>query len=485
MSAPPPTVRTDAPIALNDSDREALLAIRTVVGPKGWIDGATEMAPYLHDQRGLYVGRALGVARPANTEEVAAVVSLCAAAKLPIVPQGGNTGLVVGSVPDGSGRSIVLSLARMNRIRDIDPLNNTMTVEAGCVLAALQQAAAEAGRLFPLSLGAEGSCMIGGNLSTNAGGVQVLRYGNARNLVLGLEVVLPDGRIWSGLRALRKDNTGYDLKQLFMGAEGTLGVITGAVLRLFPQPRSVVTAFAAVPELAHVMDLLGEAQAATGEAVRGFELIPEIGLDFVMRHIEGTQRPLKTVSPWYVLMEFAGGSANLRESVETFLAGAFDAGRVTDATIAESETQAKQIWRIRETLPEAQSREGGSIKHDVAVPISGIVELIERGSQRLKAWMPGARPFPFGHIGDGNIHFNVSQPPGMDRAAFLARWDEANKIIHDLTAELHGSFSAEHGIGRLKRHELTHYRGEIELDLMRRVKAAIDPDGLMNPGVML
>jgi FAD/FMN-containing dehydrogenase len=485
MSAPPPTVGNDAPISLSDADRDALAAIKSVVGPKGWMEAASDIEPYLHDQRGLYVGRTLAVVRPATTEEVAAVVRLCAAAKLPIVPQGGNTGLVVGSVPDGTGRSIVLNLARMSRVREIDPINNTMTVEAGCVLATLQQAAADAGRLFPLSLGAEGSCMIGGNLSTNAGGVQVLRYGNARNLVLGLEVVLPDGRVWNGLRGLRKDNTGYDLKQLFMGAEGTLGVITGAVLRLFPQPRSVVTVFAAAPKLAHVMELLGEAQAATGEAVRGFELIPEIGLDFVARHIAGTQRPLKTVSPWYVLMEFAGGDDKLRDSVENFLAGAFESGRVIDATIAESETQAKQIWRIRETLPEAQTREGGSIKHDVAVPISRIVELIEQGSRRLEAWMPGARPFPFGHIGDGNIHFNVSQPPGMDKAAFIARWDEANKIVHDLTAELNGSFSAEHGIGRLKRAELTQYRADVELDLMRRVKRALDPDGLMNPGVML
>ena len=485
MSTPPPTARHDAPIIVSDADRDVLAAIRIVVGPKGWLDAAGDIAPYLHDQRGLYVGRTLAVVRPASTEEAAAVVSLCAAAKLPVVPQGGNTGLVVGSVPDGSGRSIVLSLARMNHIRAIDPINNTMTVDAGCVLASLQQAASEAGRLFPLSLGAEGSCMIGGNLSTNAGGVQVLRYGNARNLVLGLEVVLPDGRVWDGLRGLRKDNAGYDLKQLFMGAEGTLGVITGAVLRLFPQPRSVVTLFAAVPKLAHVMELLGEAQAATGEAVRGFELIPEIGLDFVTRHIEGTIRPLKTASPWYVLMEFSGGDERLRGSVEAFLEVAFEAGRIADATIAESETQAKQIWRIRETLPEAQTREGASIKHDVAVPISRIVDLIEQGTRRLEAWLPGARPFPFGHVGDGNIHFNVSQPPGMDKAAFIARWDEANKIIHDLTAELHGSFSAEHGIGRLKRAELTHYRSAVEIDLMRRVKAALDPDGLMNPGIIL
>jgi FAD/FMN-containing dehydrogenase len=485
MSAPPPTVRNDAPIALSDADREVLAAIRIVVGPKGWIDGASDIEPYLHDQRGLYVGRTLAVVRPASTEEVAAVVSLCAAAKLPIVPQGGNTGLVIGSVPDSSGRSIVLSLARMNSIREIDAINATMTVDAGCVLASLQQAAADAGKLFPLSLGAEGSCMIGGNLSTNAGGVQVLRYGNARNLVLGLEVVLPDGRVWNGLRGLRKDNTGYDLKQLFMGAEGTLGIITGAVLRLFPQPRAVVTVFAAVPNLPDVMELLGEAQAATGEAVRGFELIPEIGVEFVTRHIQGTQRPLSTVSPWYLLMEFAGGDDKLRGGVEAFLAGAFESGRIADATIAESEAQAKQLWRIRETLPEAQTREGGSIKHDVAVPISRIVELIEQGSQRLQSWMPGVRPFPFGHIGDGNIHFNVSQPPDMDKAAFIARWDEANKIVHDLTVALHGSFSAEHGIGRLKRAELVRYRSDVEVDLMRRLKAAIDPDGLMNPGIIL
>jgi FAD/FMN-containing dehydrogenase len=485
VSAPPPTTRSDAPVALTDADRAALAAVQAVVGPKGWIDGASDMAPYLHDQRGLYVGRALAVVRPGSVEDVSAVVRACAAAKLPIVPQGGNTGLVIGSVPDGSGRSIVLSLARMNRLREIDPINNTMTVDAGCVLANLQQAAADVDRLFPLSLGAEGSCMIGGNLSTNAGGVQVLRYGNARSLVLGLEVVLPDGRVWNGLRGLRKDNTGYDLKQLFMGAEGTLGVITGAVLRLYPRPRATVTVFAAVPKLADVVSLLGEAQAATGEAVRAFELVPQIGLDFVTRHVEGVSAPLATKSPWYVLMEFAAGDERLRDAVEAFLAAAFEAGRVTDATIAESEAQARQLWRIRETIPEVQTREGGSIKHDVAVPISRIAELIEEGSRRLVALIPGARPCPFGHVGDGNIHFNLSQPPGMDKAAFLARWDDCNRVVHDLTAELNGSFSAEHGIGRLKKGELAHYRSDVELELMRRIKAALDPDGLMNPGNIL
>ena len=471
-------------------DNEALAAIRAVVGAKGWFDAPSDMAPYLLDHRELYTGRCLAVVRPGNRDEVAAVVRICAQAKLPIVPQGGNTGLVGGSIPSGDGRGIVLSLSRMNRIRAFDPINNTMTVEAGCILANLQQAAAEADRLFPLSLGAEGSCMIGGNLSTNAGGVQVLRYGNTRNLVLGLEVVLPDGTLWDGLRALRKDNTGYDLKQLFIGAEGTLGVITAAVLRLFPRPRESVTALAAVPVLADVIDLLNEAQAVSGNGVTGFELIPRLGIELVTKHFPDTSEPMATGSPWYVLMEFAAGSSSgesgqLRAMVEAFLGANFENGRIADAVLAASEAQARQLWRLREILPESQTREGGSIKHDVSVPISRIAEFIAEATRRLEAAMPNIRVFPFGHIGDGNIHFNVSQPVGMDKTEFYTRWDAFNRIVHDVVAEMNGSFSAEHGIGQIKKAELRHYRSATELGLMQTIKSALDPQGIMNPGKIL
>lgn len=479
-NVPPTSAPTSA------EDKSALAAIKAVVGDKGWLDTPSDMAPYLQDHRDLYTGHCQAVVRPGNREEVAAVIKICAQANLPVVPQGGNTGLVGGSIPSGDGRGIVLSLSRMNKIRAIDPVNNTMTVEAGCVLANLQQAAAEVDRLFPLSLGAEGSCMIGGNLSTNAGGVGVLRYGNTRALALGLEVVLPDGTLWDGLRGLRKDNTGYDLKQLFIGAEGTLGVITAAVLRLFPRPGETVTAFAAVPELADVMVLLGEAQAASGDGVTGFELIPRIGVELVTKHFPDMSEPMATRSPWYVLMEFAAGgkaeSGRLRDMAEEFLAASFEAGRITDAVLAASEAQSRQLWRLREVLPEAQTREGGSIKHDIAVPISRIADVITEGTRRLEAAMPGVRAFPFGHVGDGNIHFNVSQPVGMDKTAFHSQWGAFNRIIHDLVAEMHGSFSAEHGIGQIKKTELRHYRSATELELMRKIKTALDPAGIMNPG---
>ena len=475
--------------ALANRDNETLAAIKAVVGAKGWLDETSDMAPYLQDHRDLYTGRCQAVVRPANREEVAEVVRICAAAKLPLVPQGGNTGLVGGSIPSGDGRGIVLSLSRMNRIRAIDPINNTLTAEAGCVLANLQQAAADADRLFPLSLGAEGSCMIGGNLSTNAGGVQVLRYGSARSLVLGLEVVLPDGTLWDGLRGLRKDNTGYDLKQMFIGAEGTLGVITAAVLRLYPRPGETVTAFAAVPKLDDVMILLGEAQKASGDTVTGFELIPRLGVELVTKHFPDMSDPMAEPSPWYVLMEFsAGGSASgedtgrLRAMAEEFLAANFEAGRISDAVLAANQGQAKQLWRLREILPESQTREGGSIKHDVSVPISSIAAFIAEGTRRLEAAMPGVRVFPFGHVGDGNIHFNVSQPVGMDKAAFHTQWVACNRIVHDLVMEMNGSFSAEHGIGQIKKAELHHYRSAVELALMRKIKGALDPDGIMNPG---
>jgi FAD/FMN-containing dehydrogenase len=463
---------------------EALDRIRAIVGPRGWIADAQDMAPYLVEERGLYRGRARMVVRPGSTQEVADVVKTCIDAGLAIVPQSGNTGLVGGGIPHEHGEEIVLSLSRMNRVRAIDPLNYTITVEAGCILAAVQKAAAEADRLFPLSLGAEGTCQIGGNLSTNAGGIAVLRYGMARDLVLGLEVVLADGRIWDGLRGLRKDNTGYDLKQLFLGAEGTLGIITAAVLKLFPRPGAVETGFVAVRDPAAAIELLARARSGTGDAITAFELISRQALDMVLRHIPGTSDPLATQSRWYVLMEASSGAAGggLRASLEQVLADGAEAGLVLDGTLAASGEQAKALWRLRETITEAQKPEGGSIKHDVSVPVSKVPEFIARASAACEALLPGIRIVAFGHAGDGNIHFNISQPVGADRAGYLARWEEFNRIVHDIVAELRGSISAEHGIGRLKRVELTHYKSPLEIELMRMLKRTLDPKGILNPG---
>ncbi len=466
---------------------EALDRIRAVVGPAGWTTDPDEMAPHLVEERGLYRGRALMVVRPASTQQVADIVRICAEAELPIVPQGGNTGLVGGGVPHEQGDEIVLNLSRMNRVRAVDPLNHTITVEAGCILADVQRAAEQADRLFPLSLGAEGTCQIGGNLSTNAGGIGVLRYGVARDLVLGLEVVLPDGRIWDGLTGLRKDNTGYDLKHLFIGAEGTLGIITATVLKLFPRPRSVETAFIGVPDPAAAIELLARMRAGTGDCVTAFELISRTGLEMVLRHIPGTTDPLADRHPWYVLMEASSGEATggLRTNVETVLAEAAEAGLVRDATIAASGEQARALWRLRETLPEAQKPEGGSIKHDVSVPVSKVPEFIARATSACEAALPGIRVVAFGHVGDGNIHFNLSQPIGADRDAYLARWAEFNRIVHDIVADLGGSISAEHGIGRLKRDELVRYKSPVAIEVMRTLKRALDPKGIMNPGKVI
>ncbi len=466
---------------------EALDRIRAIVGPRGWTTDPDDMAPFLVEERGLYKGRARMVVRPAATSEVAEVVKICAEAGIAIVPQGGNTGLVGGGIPHEDGEEIVVSLGRMNRVRAIDPLNYTMTLEAGCILAAAQKAAVDVDRLFPLSLGAEGTCQIGGNLSTNAGGVGVLRYGMARDLVLGLEVVLPDGRVWDGLRGLRKDNTGYDLKQLFIGAEGTLGIITAVVLKLFPRPGTIETAFIAVPDPAAAIELLARMRAGTGDAVTAFELISRRPLEMVLRHIPGTSDPLAGTHPWYVLMEASSGDAGggLRSAVESVLGAAAEAGLVRDAAIAASGEQAKALWRLRETITEAQKPEGGSIKHDVSVPVSKVPEFIARATAACEAALPGIRVVAFGHAGDGNIHYNLSQPTAADRAQFLARWSEFNRIVHDIVADLGGSISAEHGIGRLKREELRHYKPAVAIDLMRTLKQAFDPKGIMNPGKVI
>lgn len=465
-------------------DQTLLDRLSEIVGPAACIRDESAMAPYLHEERGLYRGKAALVVRPGTTAELAAIVTACAAARIPIVPQGGNTGLCGGAAPHEDASEIIVSLGRMNKVRAIDPTNFTITVEAGCILADVQRMAAEQNCLFPLSLAAEGSCQIGGNLATNAGGINVLRYGNARDLVLGLEVVLPDGRIWNGLRALGKDNTGYALRQLFVGSEGTLGIITAAVLKLFPRPAETATAFCAINSLDDASKLLNRARALSGDAVTAFELIPRIGLEMCMRHIAGVTDPLAAPHPWYVLIEFSTSrpDASVRTSFETLLETAFGEEIIADAVIAESLEQRNSLWRIRESLPEAQKHEGGSIKHDVAVPVSLVPAFIDQGMALIAANFPGARPVPFGHLGDGNIHFNISQPPGADKAAYLARWTEMNRLVHDLVVSMNGSISAEHGIGRLKVDEMKHYKDPVELDLMRRLKHALDPQNLMNPG---
>jgi D-lactate dehydrogenase (cytochrome) len=466
-------------VPLDQSLRDRLIEI---VGSAACISDESAMAPYLHEERGLYRGKATLVVRPGTTAELAQVVAACAAAKVAVVPQGGNTGLCGGAVSDED--EILVSLGRMNKVRAIDPTNFTITVEAGCILADVQRAASEQNCLFPLSLGAEGSCQIGGNLATNAGGINVLRYGNARDLVLGLEVVLPDGRIWNGLRSLGKDNTGYALRQLYVGAEGTLGIIAAAVLKLFPRPTETATAMCAVASLENATTLLNRARALSGDAVTAFELIPRIGLEMCMRHIAGVTDPFQAPHPWYVLIEFSTSrpDASVRASFETLLETAFGEEIITDAVIAESLEQRNNLWRIRESLPEAQKHEGGSIKHDVAVPVSLVPQFITQGMQAIAKHFPGARPVPFGHLGDGNIHFNITQPLGADKAAYLSQWADMNRLVHDLVMSMNGSISAEHGIGRLKVDEMKHYKDPVELDLMRRLKRALDPENLMNPG---
>jgi FAD/FMN-containing dehydrogenase len=470
-----------APVPLDQTLRDRLADI---VGQAACITDQAAMAPYLHEERGLYHGSTAMVLRPGSTAEVAKIVELCAAANIPIVPQGGNTGLCGGAVARADANEVILSLGRMNKVRAIDPMNFTITVEAGCILSDVQDAADEQGCLFPLSLAAEGSCQIGGNLATNAGGINVLRYGNARDLVLGLEVVLPDGRIWNGLRALGKDNTGYALRHLFVGAEGTLGIITAAVLKLFPRPTETATALCALTNLEDTSKLLNRARALSGDAVTAFELIPRIGLEMCVKHIAGAVDPFSAPHLWYVLMEFSTSrpDVTVRSSFDALLEVAFEEGIIADAVIAESGEQEKSLWRLRESLPEAQKHEGGSIKHDISVPVSSVPAFIAEGTAALAKHFPGVRPVPFGHLGDGNIHFNISQPIGADKDAYLARWEEMNRVVHDIVVRMEGSFSAEHGIGLLKVGEMNHYKDPVELDLMRRVKQAIDPRNLMNPG---
>ncbi|WP_332671598.1 FAD-binding oxidoreductase [Aromatoleum sp.] len=463
---------------------ELLGSLVAAIGESHVLTDIVDMAPHLTDWRGRYTGSAVAVVKPGNTAEVAAVVRACAAANVAMVPQGGNTGLCGGATPLKDGASVVINLSRLNHIRSIDPLNDTIVVEAGCTLSALQEAAAGADRLFPLSLASEGSCEIGGNLSTNAGGVHVLRYGNMRELVLGLEVVLPDGRVWDGLRGLRKDNTGYDLKQLFIGAEGTLGIITAAVLELFPRPRSHATAWVSVAGPDAAVTLLGQLRQHCGDRVAAFEIAGRSAIQLVLRHIPGARPPLTGDPEWSVLIELedAAHDAALNDLLERKLGEAVDVGLVEDAVLATSLSQAEALWALRENISEAQRVEGVSIKHDISVPVSRIPEFIERADAALLHVWPDLRIVTFGHIGDGNLHYNLSKPDAVQNADFIDRTPEVNRIVHDLVAELGGSISAEHGLGQLKRAEIIRYKSEVELDLMRTIKRSLDPAGLMNPG---
>jgi len=456
-------------------DRSLQSAFAAIVGEPHVITAPADMAPYTRDWRRQYGAQAEAVLRPASTAEVAALVALCARERIAIVPQGGNTGLCGGSVPTGAQREVVLSMSRLNRIRGVDALNDALTAEAGCVLADVQKAAEDAGRLFALSLAAEGSCQVGGTLSTNAGGVNVLRYGNAREQVLGLEVVLPDGRIWDGLRALRKDNTGYDLKQLFVGAEGTLGVITAAVLKLHPRPTAQATAWIGLADPARAVALLARLHAGLGERISAFELVSRPCLEAVLAHDPAARDPLPRPHAWYVLAEFA--DAGPQEALGARVAEALGAAvEIEDAVLAASVAQARALWKLRETIPEAQF---ANVKHDVSVPVSMVPELIRRVGDALQAAFPGAPLYAFGHIGDGNVHYNVGD------AGLLARRAQVNAIVFDAVQALGGSISAEHGLGQLKRAEIRDHKSALELGLMRSLKQTLDPQGLMNPGKVL
>jgi FAD/FMN-containing dehydrogenase len=454
--------------------------LKDAAGPDGYSEDPAEIAPHLEEWRGLSHGRSALLLKPATTAQVSAILALCHQSGTPVVPQGGNTGLVGGQIPLHG--EVLLSLKRMNRIRAVDAPGMTLVAEAGVTLKQAQDAAAAERLLFPLSLGSEGSCTIGGNVSTNAGGNHVLRYGMTRALALGLEVVLADGRVLPMLKSLHKDNTGYDLKQLFIGAEGTLGIVTAASLRLFARPAQMVTAFTAVPSPAAALKLLGHIQANTGGLLSSFELISRPTLELVLKNIPATRDPLATPSPWYVLMEVSGGTgSSLEVLTQSALEEAMSAGLVSDAAVAQNQAQARSFWHIRETIAEAEKREGVSIKHDISVPVASIPAFIEHATAIVVKTFPGARPICFGHMGDGNLHFNFSAPQGGD-AAFTAHWDEMQLTVHDMVKDYAGSISAEHGIGQMKRDVLPRYKSSEELDAMRALKAAFDPKNILNPG---
>jgi FAD/FMN-containing dehydrogenase len=467
------------------ADHSALLDdLRQAIGTAHLITEVGDMSGRLVEDRGLFTGTALALLRPGSTQEVAACLRLCHAARVPVIPQGGNTGLVGGGVPDGG---IILTTDRLNRIRNVDATNATMTVEAGCILANIQKAADRVEALFPLSLASEGSCQIGGNLSTNAGGTAVLRYGNTRDLVLGVEVVLPNGRVLNDLNGLRKNNTGYDLRNLFIGAEGTLGIITAAVLKLFPKPVARATALVACTGADSALILYERMRAQAADTLSTFEYIDQRGLQMVIDHAPGCSDPMAKAHPAYCLIELTSASTqgNLDTRLETALEGAFEAEEIIDAVIGASETQKDALWALRENLSEAQKPEGASIKHDISVPVSRVADFINIATQACMDHMPGLRPCPFGHFGDGNLHFNLSRPTDMADADFLVEYPEFNRIVHDIVHGMGGSISAEHGIGKFKRAELRRYKDPVALELMQQIKSAIDPDNLMNPGKVL
>ena len=458
-----------------------------ILGPDGVLTDATDIEPYLTDHRHLYRGSALTVAIPRTVDQVSRLLAYCNDNRIGVVPHAGNTSYCGGATPDESGKQIVLSLKRLNQIRSVDPLNYSLVAEAGCILADVQRAADDAERLFPLSLGSEGTCQIGGNLSTNAGGTSVLRYGMMRDLVLGLEVVLADGRILSTLGALRKDNTGYDIKSLFLGAEGTLGVITAAALKVFSKVRSAATAFVAVQSVQAAVELLAHLREVSGDRISSFELIPRIGIDLTTRHIPGVRDPLKERYEWHVLCEVTSSRAteNLNDLLTEALAAAFESNLVLDAVVAQSERERESLWKLRETIPEAQRIDGASLKHDISLPITSLAPFVSKAGDWIRDNVPDGRLVAYGHVGDGNLHFNLNQATGTSPDAFLAQEAPIKRVIHDMVRDFGGSFSAEHGIGRLKVGELERYASPVELDLMRSVKHAFDPNGILNPGKVL
>lgn len=459
--------------------------LRAILDDKGLVTASSEAEPYLTESRGRYRSEASVIARPVDTDQVAAIVHACSDEEVSLVPQGGNTGLCGGAV--AGARQLILSLERLDRVRDLDLANNTITVESGCILANLQQQALSANRYFPLSLGAEGSCQIGGNLATNAGGVNVLRYGNAREQVLGIEAVMPSGEVLSDLNGLRKNNTGYDLKQLLIGSEGTLGIITAAVLKLYPYPDHNATALVALRDLDASIELLQTVSHGSNGSLSSFELLPGLGMQFACQHIPDCNNPLDDSHDWYVLLSLQGSGAalGLDAMLQTLLALALEKGVIVDAIVASNETQAERLWRLRGGIVEAQRFAGGSIKHDISVKVSLVPEFIHRAVDAVKDRLPGIRPCPFGHVGDGNIHFNLSQPLEMDTQEYLSLWTEMNQIVFDIVADLGGSFSAEHGIGMLKLEEMQRYKDPVSVNLMQSLKKAIDPDSLFNPGKVL
>jgi FAD/FMN-containing dehydrogenase len=463
---------------------DAIALLKNAVGPKGFSEDPVEIAPHLEEWRSKYKGNSPLLLKPATAQEVGAILAICNETRTPIVTQGGNTGLVGGQIPQHG--EVLLSTKRLNKVRGLDQSGMTITVEAGVTLAEVQRAADDRHLLFPLSLASEGSCTIGGNIATNAGGTHVLRYGMTRALVLGIEAVLADGRVLNLLRALHKDNSGYDLKQMFIGSEGTLGVITAATLRLFAKPDLAVTAFAAVPSPAAAISLLGAMQGRTGGMVSAFELLPRVALEFVVRHIPGARDPLAAPSHWYVLMEATGGKdSGLAETFEAALAEAFEDGLASDAAVAANAAQAAQLWKLREGISEAQKREGASIKHDISVPVASIPQFLEAAIPAVQAIVPGARPVSFGHLGDGNLHFNFNSPRPGDDPAFLAQWDTVQQAVYDMVNRFHGSISAEHGVGAMKVALLPRYKSATELDAMRALKNAFDPHGILNPGKLV